>query len=372
MDNLTTELKTLEGEFKSAIERADTAASERLNDAISSIESKMAAIEIAANRPAGAGSEAETETKAAFVRYMRSGDKTEIKSMSTTAAEGGYTVPKEIDSVIQRLVVNISPMRKIARVVSVSTPDFHIPFSNSALTSSWVGEKTARTETTASAIIDIVPAFGELYASPFVTQTLLEDSQFDIAGFVATEVATEFARAEGAAFVNGDGTGKPKGILAPATALTADATRAFGTVQHVLTAGSLVIDADSLIALTYTLKGAFRANACFVMTKATLGAVRGLKDTYGQYLWQTGLGGQPSTLLGYPIVEMEDMPEIAASALAVAFGDFSRAYTVADRVGMSMLVDPYSAAPYVAYKSRKRVGGTPVDTQAYKLLKIKP
>jgi HK97 family phage major capsid protein len=369
--NLINELKTLENEFKSAIERADTAATDRLNAAIDAVESKLKAIETAAGRPAANGTPANDNETKAFDVYLRRGDTAELKAMSALVpAEDGYTVPKVIDSAITKLMVDISPLRSVARVISVSTPDFHIPVSLGGAGSAWVGEKAARPETATPTITEIVPSFGELYASPYVTQTILEDSQFDIAGFVSGEVATTFAQAEGSAFLTGDGISKPKGLLTVTTAVTADATRAFGTVQHVVSGAAADITPDALIDLVHSLKAGYRANAVFLMNKDSLGRVRKLKDATGQYLWQASYqAGIPSTLLGFPVVEVEDMPNVAANSLSIAFGDFTRAYTIADRVGVSMLYNPYIAAPYVAYQSRKRVGGCVVDSTAYKLLK---
>ncbi|VWX51765.1 phage major capsid protein [Novosphingobium sp. 9U] len=369
--NLITELKTLETEFKSAIARADTAATDRLNTAISDMEAKIKAFETAANRPAITGDVSSEAESKAFDLYLRKADKAETKAMSALVpAEGGYTVPKVIDNAITKLMIDISPLRSVARVVSVSTPDFRIPVSTGGAASAWVGEKAARPETAAPSLTEIVPAFGELYASPYVTQTILEDSQFDIASYVAGEVANTFAQAEGAAFLNGDGTNKPRGLLSVTTALTADAARGFGQVQHVTSGAAADITALKLIDLVHSLKAGYRSNAVFLMNRDTLGRVRKLQDTTGQFLWQASLqAGVPSTLLGFPVIEAEDMPTVAAGSLSIAFGDFTRAYVIADRVGTSMLVNPYVAAPYVAYQSRKRVGGTVVDSTAYKLLK---
>ncbi|ATI54164.1 phage major capsid protein [Sphingomonas melonis] len=334
---------------------------------------KVAAIETAAGRPGAGNVTASVDTKA-FDSYLRNGVITpELKAMSAgVPSEGGYTVPKVIDSQIRSLVTDISPMRSVARVVSVSTPDFHLPVSPNGAKSSWVGEKDARPETDSPTITEITPKFGELYASPFVTPTLLEDSQFDIAGFIAGKVATEFARAEGEAFVTGNGTLKPSGLLNVTTALTSDKTRAFGTVQHIVSSVTGGLNADDLIKIVGELKAAYRAGAKWLMTKATKTAIRSLKDTTGQYLFQPSLqAGMPDMLLGYEVVEMEDMPEIAANALAVAFGDFNESYLIADRIGMSMLYNPYANAPYVAYQSRARVGGIVTNTESYKVLKIK-
>ncbi|ATP18561.1 phage major capsid protein [Sphingobium yanoikuyae] len=373
------ELKTLEHEFKAAIDRKDEAATERLNDAISTVEAKMRDLEKVANRAAveNEAAAADQEAKAAFSSYMRRGSTAEIKAMSATGgdpvgSEGGYTVPRQLASNIRVLLTDLSPFRSVANVISVSTPDFRIPVSPAGAAAVWTGEKAARNETGAPTIVEVVPTFGELTAKPYVTQTLLEDSAYDIEQFITSSVATEFARAEGAAFISGDGVNKPKGLLSVTTALTADAARAYGTVQHVTSgAASDITNPDKLLALTLSLKAPYRVNAKWLTNRDALLRARTLKDTTGQYIWRAGLeAGQASTLLGYEVVEDENMPLVAAGAIPMAFGDFKAAYTIADRVQISVLRDIFSADPYVAFRTRMRVGGVVVDTNAYKLLKV--
>jgi HK97 family phage major capsid protein len=367
------EFKRLEHEFKSAIDRRDDAATERLNNAIADLEGKMRDMEKAANRPSVEGHSAEdAEAKSAFTAYMRKGDKIEAKAMSTLVpTEGGYTVPKQLAQAILLAKQDVPALRSIANVISVSTPDFRIPFSPTGAAAAWTGEKDVRNETAAPTIVEIVPKFGELTAKPFVTQTLLEDSAYDIESFIISSVATEFARSEGAAFVNGDGVNKPSGLLNVTSALTGDATRAFGTVQHVTSgAAADITSPEKLVALTMSLKAGYRANGKWLTNRDALLRARVLKDSTGQFIWRAGLeAGQASTLLGYEVVEDENMPAVAAGSLSMAFGDFKAAYTIADRVGVSMIRDIYSHDPYVAFKTRMRVGGVVVDTNAYKLLK---
>lgn len=367
------ELKRLEHEFKSSIDRNDEAATVRLNNAIADVEAKMKDLEKAANRASVEGvSAADQEAKSAFLAYARAGDTPEVKAMSALVpGEGGYTVPKQLADSIRVAVQDASPFRSIASVITVSTPDFRIPFAPTGAAAVWTGEKTARVETDAPTIVEIVPSFGELTAKPFVTQTLIEDSAYDVESFIITSVATEFARSEGSAFINGDGTNKPKGLLNVTTALAGDATRAFGQVQHVTSgAAADITSPDKLIALTMALKAPFRANAKFLSNRDALLRVRTLKDSNGAYIWRAGLeAGQASTLLGYEVVEDENMPAVAANSCSIAFGDFKAAYTIADRVSISMIRDIYSNDPYVAFKTRMRVGGCVVDTNAYKLLK---
>ncbi|WP_434404771.1 phage major capsid protein [Sphingobium sp. DN12] len=372
------ELKTLEHEFKAAIDRKDEAATERLNDAISAQEAKMRDLEKLVNRASveNENAAADQEAKSAFLGYMRRGATAEFKAMSVTGgnpvgSEGGYTVPKQLAAAILTAKQDMGALRSVANVISVSTPDFRIPFSPAGAAAVWVGEKDVRSETNAPTIVEITPKFGELTAKPFVTQTLLEDSAYDIEQFVIASVATEFARAEGAAFINGDGVNKPSGLLNVTTALTGDATRAFGSVQHITSgAATDITNADKLLATTMALKAGYRVNAKWLTNRDGLLRARILKDANGQYIWRAGLeAGQASTLLGYEVVEDEFMPAVAAGSLSMAFGDFKAAYTIADRVGISMIRDIFSHDPYVAFKTRMRVGGVVVDTNAYKLLK---
>ncbi|RSU77410.1 phage major capsid protein [Sphingomonas sp. S-NIH.Pt3_0716] len=344
-----------------------TAVTSRFDD----IEGKMKALEKAGNRPIIDGAE-NPELKSAFNAFLR-GNQAEFKAMSATGTdEGGVTIPKQMAASIRARVQEISPFRSVAEVVTVSTPDYRIPFATTGADAVWVGEKDARPETSAPKIIELTPSFGEQYASPFVTPTLLEDSAYDIEGFLVNQVAIKFAQMEGAAFLNGTGINQPKGILTVATAATADNTRAFGTLQHVTSgAASNLTSVDPLRKLVYSLKAEFRANAKWIANRDTIGTLMSFKDSTGRYLWQDGLeAGQPGRFMGYEVVEMEDMPNIAAGATPIMFGDFRRGYTIADRVGISMQYNPYAFAPYVAYQTRARVGGTPTDTDAVKVLKI--
>jgi HK97 family phage major capsid protein len=213
----------------------------------------------------------------------------------------------------------------------------------------------------------------ELYAMPAATQTLLDDAVLDIDQWVAEEVETAFAEQEGQAFVTGDGVSKPKGFLAytnvPNTSWT------FGNVGYVATgvAGAFPASnpSDTLVDLIYAAKAGYRQNGVFIMNRKTQSTVRKFKDSTGAYLWQPPAGiGQRASLLNFPVVEAEDMPDIGANAYALAFGDFRRGYLVVDRAGVRILRDPYSAKPYVLFYTTKRVGGGIQDFDAIKLLKF--
>lgn len=351
--------------------------------AVGELKKEIEALETRLNRQ-GTGPQADpdkAEHKAAFNRWMRKGDEANLVELQrkayniTTDSDGGYAVPEELDRDILDKLVDLSPMRALATVRQVGTSDYKKLVNVHGTASGWVDEDDARAATNSSSFAQVTPFMGELYAYPQATQQMLEDVFFNAETWITDEVATEFARAEGAAFVSGDGTKKPKGPLAYTTALTADATRAFGTLQHVASGAAADFaasnPADVLFTIVYSLKAGMRGNARWLTNKALLGELRRFKGTDGQYLWRMGLeAGEPDTLLGYPISEDENMPAKAANALSLAFGDFKRGYLIVDRIGTQTLRDPYTNKPYVGFYVRKRVGGCVVDSEAIKLLKF--
>lgn len=306
------------------------------------------------------------EEKRAFDQYMRAGilAAPEEKALDgSTDADGGYTVPLTIEAAIDRALTEVSPFRAFASVRQISTPTYRLAINEAAYASGWVGETDARDETATPSIAPIEFRTGEIYAMPAATPQLLEDSAVDIEGWIAAEVRATFAAAETDAFVNGNGTNKPLGILQAPNAPDGSRTATeIGTV-----AGS--VSGDSLIELTYALDARYRANGRFIINRHTAEAIRKLKDSSGNYLWSPGLSaGQPAMLLGYPVSEIEGMPNAGGGAFAVAFGDFKAGYLIVDRRGVQVLRDPFSAKPYVLFYTTKRVGGGVQDHAAIKLL----
>ncbi len=328
-------------------------------------------------RPALSGAAIADPARAAFVQgYLRQGRDVELKSFSgAVLADGGYAVPKEIDSNIDATLKAISPIRGIANVVQVGSAGYRRLVTQNGVASGWASETAARPETSTPVFNEIVPSFGDLYANPAATQAMLDDAAFDVEGWLANEIATEFAKAEGTAFVSGNGTNKPKGFLTNPTASTADGVRAFGTLQYLATgvAGQFPGSnpADKLIELVHTLRGPYRQGAVWVMNSATLAIIRKFKTTDAGYIWQPGLiSGQPDTLLGYPVIEAEDMPDMATNSFGVAFGNFRAGYLIAERAETSIIRDPYTNKPYVHFYASKRVGGCVSNSEAIKLLKF--
>lgn len=325
-----------------------------------------------------------TAYKSAFFdRFVRKGeDSAELKDLMRkawsigTPADGGYALPEELDRTIEKMLRDVSPVRSVANVVQVGTSDYKKLVNVNGIASGWVGEAAARPATNTSQFAEVAPPMGEVYANPQVTQHSLDDMFFNVEQELQDQLMEEFAVAEGAAFVSGNGTNKPKGFLAYTTAATADSSRAFGTIEHVATgvAGDFAASnkADILFTLVSKLKQGYRAGSVWMMNKGLLFEILKFKDTSGQYLWQPSLqaSGISLNLLGFPVVEAEDMPAKAADALAIAFGNFRRAYTVVDRMGIRMLRDPYSNKPYVGFYTTKRVGGAVVNSEAIKVAKF--
>tara|TARA_R100001039_G_scaffold39121_1_gene43995 strand:+ start:3051 stop:4256 length:1206 start_codon:yes stop_codon:yes gene_type:complete len=331
----------------------------------------------AANRPGRTGGEGASEHKAAFESFVRKGREEglrelEQKALNTSADDdGGYAVPEELDRNILELLRDESPMRQVCNTITVSTPDFKKLVNLGGAGSGWVGETAARPQTNTPTLAQIAAHMGEIYANPQATQTSLDDIFFNAEQWLQSEVAIEFAEREGAAFLLGDGTNKPKGILSYPMAQTTDATRPFGTLQNILSGTAGDFDGDDLLKLIYSTKRGYRAGATFMLNMMTLFKVRTLKDSEGNYLWRPGLQeGQPSSLLGYGVTENEDMPGVAADAHAVKFGNYQRGYTIVDRIGTRVLRDPYTNKPYVGFYTTKRVGGMLTDSQAIKVLTL--
>jgi len=363
------------------LERAfDADAVAALRAEMTALKARMDAWTIAAGRPALDGAKAAADpARAAFVeRYLRHGSEAGLETKSvdgTSTGAGGYAVPREIDALIDATLKAISPIRQIANVVRVGTSGYRKLVTSGGTPSGWAGEADARPETATPVFHEIVPATGELYANPAASQAMLDDAAFDVENWLAGEIATEFAKAEGAAFVNGNGTNRPKGFLTYTVTNEADSTRAFGSLQYVASgaAGGFASSSpqDRLIDLVQALRAPYRRGAVFVMNAGTLAAVRKFKTADGAFLWQPGLvEGQPDRLLGYPVIESEDMPDIAANSLSIAFGNFAAGYLVADRGETAILRDPYSHKPFVHFYATKRVGGGVSNSEAIKLMKF--
>lgn len=361
---------------------------DRINASLTALNKELEGVNaaIAAARIGGGGAEVDqdvAEHAHAFNRFFRKGidnglTDLEVKAKLTTQSDpdGGYLVPEEMESTIDRVLGTVSSIRSVSRVMNISTDSYKKLVNQGGAGSGWVGETQARPETNTPTLAEITINAQELYANPAATQKSLDDSAIDIAQWLADEVGIVFAEQEGAAFATGDGVNKPKGIFSYTT--VANASYVWGKIGFIGTGGATfptasttVNPADPLISLYYALRPGYRNNASWIMSDATMETVRKLKDVEGKYVWSAPTEqGEVATILRKPVVSDDNCPAIGAGNFPIAFGDFNRGYLIVDRVGIRVLRDPYTNKPNVHFYTTKRVGGGVVNFEAIKLLKM--
>lgn len=331
-----------------------------------------------ATRPhLAASSQDQAPHQKAFDSYVRSGDddglrglELEAKSLSSVInSDGGYLVDPQTAEMIKSVLKSTASIRSIAGVVNVEANSFDLLIDHTDVGAGWADETSAATETSTPSIDRISIVLHELSALPKASQRLLDDSAFDVEGWLAGRIADKFARAEAAAFINGDGLDKPKGILNHAK--VDNNVWAWGNLGYVPTGIDGGVDADAIVDVVYALGAQYRVNGTFVMNSKTAGVIRKLKDSDGRFLWSDGLAaGEPARLMGYPVLIAEDMPDAGTDSFSIAFGDFQAGYTIAERPDLRVLRDPFSAKPHVLFYATKRVGGDVSDFAAIKLVKF--
>jgi HK97 family phage major capsid protein len=313
--------------------------------------------------------------KSAFVEHMRKGDNVGLDAMKALSVgsdpDGGYTVDPDTTGRIVQKIFETSPMRSVASVQVIGTDALEGLFDLDETAAGWVGETGARTTTNTPQLGRWRIPVHELYANPAATQKVLDDSFVNLEAWLADKVADKFTRIENDAFVNGNGVGKPRGFLTYGAGTTLPGTieqKVTGAAGGFLTNGA---GGDCLIDLMYTLKQAYRSGARWFMPRAVVAQIRKIKDSDGMYIWQPGIAaGQPSTILGFPVIEMEDMPAPVDGSLSAAFGNMGEAYQIVDRQGIRVLRDPYTNKPYVHFYTVKRTGGDVINFEAIKILKF--
>lgn len=351
----------------------------KINDELSAVseqKARLEKLEAAVARPGAAKdgeSKEQAEYKQAFAQYLRKGyePKMEGKDLSVNSdPDGGYLVTPEIGDVVNTRVFESTPMRQLATVQTISTDALEFPLDNDEAGAGWVQEEGTRSTTDTPTLDKKRIVAEEMYAKPRATQKLLDDASVNIEQWIAGKIAERFARLEATAFVTGDGVGKPRGITTYAAWAQAGVYES-GKIEQINSGTSGAVTADGLIKLVYGLKSEYRGNANFMAARGTIEDMRLLKDGESNYLWRPGLElGQPDRLLGYPVIEGNDMPAVGADALAIAFADFRRTYMIVDRLGIRTLRDPFSAKPYVEFYTTKRVGGDVVNFDSIKLMKL--
>lgn len=336
---------------------------ERINKAVGDMQAALdeANARIAAMAINGGGDRKplrDSEYSNAFAAYVKRGD-VQASLNKGTNPEGGFTTPIEWDRTITDRLVIVSPMRQICAVQTISNAGFSKLFNLKGTASGWVGEQAARPETATATFGSLTYSTGEMYANPSASQQILDDSEVNLESWLAGEVEQEFAFQEGLAFVNGTGAnGRPIGITTYITGGANAAAHPYGAILTVNSGAAAGVTSDGIINLVHGLPSAFTPNARFAMNRDTMRAVRVLKDTTGQYLWQPSLQADvPATLAGYPITEIAALPNLAAGSRSILFGDFARTYLIVDRAGVRVLRDPYTNKPFVMFYTTKRVGG---------------
>jgi HK97 family phage major capsid protein len=321
----------------------------------------------------GVGEPQKSELGKALATWMRTPGRagTFLAEVNTSVnTEGGYLVIPEIDGEITRLATATVVMRSLASVRTIGRPSY-VKFVNK-------GGVTARGEDEGEEgsgdgntpeVVPIEIFVHKLTSYPISTQEALDDLELDVAQWLAEEVGIAFAEKEEEWFISGNGIKQAKGFLDYGAVVNAN--YAWGKLGYTASGDAAKITPDALISLIHTLRAKYRGGASFLCNDLTLADIRKLKDDDGHYLWQPSLQeGIPDRLLGYPCANSDYMPDIAAGAFPLAFGNWKSGYQIIDRKGISILVNPYRKSGKIIFETNKRTGGDVVNFEAIKLLKI--
>lgn len=370
-------------EVKSATDEPETIVTKALADLQKSVDDRLAAIEAkstdakitdrldkvekALNRPAiitGAPADEGVEKKA-FANFLRADynslAEVDRKALTVAAdvAAGSILAPKETATEFLRNLVEFSPVRTIADVRQTGSHTVTLPKRLTVTNATWRGEGVATTGTEPT-FDDQDIVIKELNTHVDIGQWLLDDGN-DVEGEVRLALAEDFGAKEGLSFVSGSTAPEPEGFMTNAS------------VPVAVNGHATVLQADALITMLYSLPATYRNAGTFVMNGTTLAAIRKLKDSSGAYLWQPAYAaGQPETILGRPVLELKDMPDIAANTLPIAFGAFKQAYRIYDRIELAVRPNPYLLATEgkVRFHARRRVGAGVVRPDALRKLRI--
>lgn len=308
----------------------------------------------------------------AFGKLMRNGDRSlsadEFKALSVGSdPDGGYLVKPFYSGKINERIFESSPIRQLATIETISTDSFSFIDDPNEFDAGWVGETQSRAETTTAAIAERKITVHEMYAKPKATQKLLEDAAIDIEAWHMKKVAAKFGRKEATAFVSGTGSTQPRGFLTYPTGTD------WGQIQQVASGAATTWNYTGMLNLITSLKEEFHRNAKFLIKRESVATLMLVQDGDSSYIFRPLLVNgnmNMAPVLGYELRYASDMPAVAANALAMAFGDFAEGYTIVDRLGISVLPDPYSSKPYVEFYSRRRVGGDVNNFDAIKISKL--
>lgn len=317
-----------------------------------------------------------TQYEKALKTWLMKGDNAlgadEMKALSVGSdPDGGYTVTPDMSGRMVEKLFETSPMRQVASVQSINSDSLEGLYDLDEAASGWVSETGSRAQTSTPQFAKWSIPTHEQYAMPAATQKMLDDSSLNIESWLAGKVQSKFSRTENAAFVSGDGNGKPRGFLTYAAGTTIP-----NTIEQLPTGASgdfagSGAGGDTFFDMVYAMKAGYRNGARWAMGRSTLKEVRKIKDSDGNYIWQSGLAvGEPSTIAGYSTIDFEDMPDMGVDSLSIAFANWAEAYQIVDRLGTRILRDPFTAKPYVLFYTTKRTGGDVLNFEAIKLMKF--
>jgi HK97 family phage major capsid protein len=379
------QFKTANDEKLAAIEKRSSVSEydaklAKINADLERLSDSQKAIAAAQTRTEHSAETTGDDHRKAFRQFIRKGDVSALEGIKAARVSddttGGYLVPAAVVGPIVQRIFDTSPVRQVARIQAITGNAIEGVVDYGQLSVSWLDEVTASSDPTTPSVKKYRIEVNNQRSSPRISPVLLEDAAVDIEAWIGEKIARDFALSENTSFVAGSGVAQPRGFTTYTTAATADSSRAWGQLEHVKTGtaggfGSTSNGIDKLTDVAYKVKSGYRGKSLWMMSKATLATARQLKTSNGDYIWQPSTqAGTPATLLGYPVVEAEDMPAIGTDSLSVAFGDFSAGYMIVDRIGLSVLRDPYSNNPYVTFHAVRRVGGGVVDFDAIKFLKF--
>ena len=308
-----------------------------------------------------------------FHNYLKTGTALNLRAAGSegTNANGGYICPDGLDKRVVELLTPRSTIRRNATIIQAAGKNYQRPYKKTGITSGWIGETGSRTATDAQEYDVITATVGELYAFPQYTQNFLADTWYNFEEGFARDLAISFSDKEETAFVSGDGSNKPNGILAALREAKDDTQRTWNKLQQINTESATGITLNSLYAIKDSLNYAYRSNAKWYMSTSTYTALQQtLVDGEHRGIFGRGDVSQnmPETLLGYPIEIDDYMPAVAANACPIIFGDMRQGYAILERPGIGVLRDMYSNKPYIGLYSIKRVGGLIQDYRALKVL----
>jgi len=363
---------------KSATERLDHIEALMNRTALSPVESSleekqvafMNAVATSYGRKAAFSQESLQEYRSGFDSYLRRNEKSlspeELRALSIGSdPDGGYWVVPEVAATITATIFETSPIRELASSMSIGSKSVTMVIDDAEAGGGWLGERQTPTETATPTIREKEIVTFTSYAEPHATMEMLDDANINIEQWLAGKVSDKLARQENTAFVNGNGVGKPRGFM------TYPAGTGYGQIEQVVSGAAADFTFDGLISVQNSLKEAYQRNAVWLFRRASIANVRKLKDANNQYLWQpNNQAGEAPTLLGAPVRHADDIPAVAANALAAMYGDLRAAYQIVDRHGIQVLRDALTAKPFVKFFTTKRVGGDVVNFEAIKIQKL--